>query len=233
MRVRLDQIVFDAGTQVRAGLDSEHVAAIAEAMTAGATLPPIVLFHDGNQHYIGDGFHRYMAAQRCGWREIDADVRPGAREDALWFALGANRTNGKNMTAADKRHAIVLALQTWPERSATSLAEQIGCSDRYVLDIKAQVRTTSDLPSRVTGKDGKSYPASRPAPTRPATTVDAPRRHDSSPPPRQSVAPVEVRPPRNGMQFARLAVMKLEEIQPDDEERAQAFAYVRSWIDAR
>ena len=42
------------------------------------------------------------------------------------------------------------------------MAEQIGCSDRYVLDIKKQVRTTSDLPDRVTGKDGKSYPASRP-----------------------------------------------------------------------
>jgi hypothetical protein len=40
-------------------------------------------------------------------------------------------------------------------------------------------------------------------------------------------------PPSDGMQFARLAVMRLEEIRPDDTQRSEAFAYVRSWIDAR
>lgn len=42
-----------------------------------------------------------------------------------------------------------------------------------------------------------------------------------------------VNPPSNGMQYARLAVLQLEEIRDDDAEREQAFAYVRSWIDAR
>lgn len=39
--------------------------------------------------------------------------------------------------------------------------------------------------------------------------------------------------PSNGMQFARIAIMKLEEIRDDDAERQEAFALVRSWLDAR
>lgn len=42
-----------------------------------------------------------------------------------------------------------------------------------------------------------------------------------------------LRPPAIGMQFARIAVMKLEEITEDDTERQQAFDYVRRWIDER
>ena len=39
--------------------------------------------------------------------------------------------------------------------------------------------------------------------------------------------------PSFGMQMARIAVMKLEEIRENDLERTQAFDHVRSWLDAR
>lgn len=159
-RVRLDAIVFDAGTQVRAALDQDHVGVLADAMTSGAIIPPIVLFHDGNQHYIGDGFHRFMAAQRIQWREIDADVRAGAKDDALWFALGANKTNGKNMTLADKKHAIKLAVIAWPNRPAGEIAEQIGCSRSWVSEVRSYQDSATGKVTSVTGKDGKTYPAS-------------------------------------------------------------------------
>jgi len=63
------------------------------------------------------------------------------------------------MTATDKRHAILLALQTWPDRSQREIAEQIGCSKTWVQNIKTEVVSTDHV--RVTGKDGKSYPATR------------------------------------------------------------------------
>jgi hypothetical protein len=154
MRVRLDQIAFDAGTQIRAAIDQQVVSDYADAMTSGATFPPIVLFHDGNQHYLADGFHRFMAAQRNQFRDIDADVRPGTKEDALWFALGANRVHGVRMTYADKRHAVALAFVTWPGRSATQIAEQLGVSQSFVSRQKEQVMPS--LPDRVVGKDGKT-----------------------------------------------------------------------------
>lgn len=168
----LNAIVFDAGTQVRAAIDPELVSEYAASMTDGWPFPPIVLFTDGNQYYLADGFHRFMAARRLTLPEIAADVQPGTKQDALWFALGANKhkQNGKRLNSTDLRHAIELAFRTWPERSAREVAAQIGCTDSYVGDVKKQVQAILhlNLPDRVVGKDGKSYPATQPNPKRQA-----------------------------------------------------------------
>jgi ParB-like chromosome segregation protein Spo0J len=146
-RIRLDAIAFDAGTQIRAALDQQVVADYVEAMSNGAVFPPIVLFHDGNQHYLADGFHRFMAAQRLTFVDIDADVRPGSREDALWFALGANKTNGKRLNEADKTHAVDIALRAWPAKMQREIAEQVGCSESLVSKVAKDIaKNTSGEP---------------------------------------------------------------------------------------
>ena len=71
-RVRLDSVAFDAGTQIRAAIDTQVVSDYAEAMTGGATFPPIVLFHDGNQHYLVV-VQIVRALQRAGMAGITAD----------------------------------------------------------------------------------------------------------------------------------------------------------------
>ena len=68
------------------------------------------------------------------------------------------------LTADDKKHGIQLALKVWPDRSQRGIADQVGCSQRYVGKVRAQVRTTSHLPERTIATDGKSYPARRRAP---------------------------------------------------------------------
>lgn len=68
----------------------------------------------------------------------------------------------KERFKADKRHAIELALKTWPDKSASAIADQLGCSHTWVNRTKSEVETTFNLPERVTGKDGKS-PGRRPA----------------------------------------------------------------------
>ena len=162
----LDTIAVDAGTQVRSAINDDVVADYAERLAEGVTFPPVVVFHDSSQSYLADGFHRVLAAQRAGRDVIEAEVRPGTKTDALWYALGANRANGQRLTLADKQHAVRLARETWPDRSQGLIAEQIGCSQSFV----SQVISAYDLPrpSRVTGKDGKSYPARR-RPTSPQT----------------------------------------------------------------
>jgi hypothetical protein len=65
------------------------------------------------------------------------------------------------LPSADKRHAILLALKTWPDKSQTQLAEQIGCTQGLGSQVISANNLDSCRPSRVTGKDGKSYPASR------------------------------------------------------------------------
>lgn len=162
-RVRLDEIAIDAGTQIRAAINEQVVTDYAERMTEGVEFPAIVLFHDGNGYYLADGFHRAMAAQRNQFRDIDADVRPGTKADAIWFALGANRANGHRLTDADKKHALRLAVATFPERSMRQLAEQVGCSSTYASRIRDEVQTSLQPVSRVTGADGKTYHASHAA----------------------------------------------------------------------
>lgn len=134
--IQLTQIVMDAGTQVRVQPDETTVADYASQMTEGAQFPPVVVFHDGSRYFLADGFHRVLAAKRNDWREIDADVRVGTKTDALWFALAANKANGWRLTEADKKHAIQLALTTWPDRSAREISEQIGCTHTYVSRVR-------------------------------------------------------------------------------------------------
>lgn len=164
--IELAKIAVDASTQTRASISETVVADYAERMLNGAQFPSIVLFHDGSQYYIGDGFHRVLALQRNGAVTVSSDVRPGTREDALWFALGANREHGHQMTRADKRHAIIVALETWPGRSINQIAEQIGVNQRYASGVRSEVSATTNLPDRVIGKDGKSYPAAHEQPPR-------------------------------------------------------------------
>jgi ParB-like chromosome segregation protein Spo0J len=130
--IELSSIQIDAGTQVRAAIGENVVAEYAERMGEGAEFPPVVLFHDGNHYYLADGFHRFMATQRLGLLEINADVRAGTKTDALWFALGANKANGHRMTAEDKSHAVRIALSEWPEKMQREIAEQVGCHPSLV-----------------------------------------------------------------------------------------------------
>ncbi len=87
-----------------------------------------------------------------------------SQQDALWFALGANRENGQRMTRGDVRHAVLLALQTWGNnKTLTAIAKQIGVPLTTAHTWQSQFFQTEELKprDRVTGQDGKSYAATR------------------------------------------------------------------------
>ena len=184
----LDDIVLDRGTQVRAAIDDEVVASYVELINDGYSFPPVVVYSDSTTRYLSDGFHRHHAYRLAGRTRIDAEVRSGTLEDAIWYALGANRGRGLQMSRADKRHAVELALKTWPDRSQRRIAKQVGCSHQYVSHVRSQVANSCHLPDRTVGADGKSYPAARSAPS---TADDSTARTSSAPAPASpSSAPV-------------------------------------------
>ena len=80
-KLRLAEIVTDAGTQVRADLNEHTVADYAEALAGGAKFPPIIVFDDGRRHIAADGFHRIHAALENGETQIECDVRNGSKAD--------------------------------------------------------------------------------------------------------------------------------------------------------
>lgn len=173
--IPVDQINTTAGTQTRINIDELVVAEYAERMQEGDIFPPVVVFHDGNGYYLADGFHRVMAASRLNLEDIDADVQKGTRQDAVWYALGANKRNGKRMEPGDKRNAILIALHEFPEKSQQEIAEQVGCAQSYVNRIKTEANITSDnCPSTRIDSAGRIMPTSyakpKPEPTEPECT---------------------------------------------------------------
>ena len=60
-----------------------------------------------------DGYHRIAAVVRNGGDEIEANVIPGTRVDALRAAVKANSEHGQRRSNADKRRALEVA---WENR---------------------------------------------------------------------------------------------------------------------
>jgi ParB-like chromosome segregation protein Spo0J len=48
---------------------------------------PVTVFRTNIELILSDGHHRVEAARRLGRTTIEADVRPGSRDDALQFAI--------------------------------------------------------------------------------------------------------------------------------------------------
>ena len=144
--------------QVRAGTDPQTVAEYAEAMREGNKFPPIIVYAStGGLTLIADGFHRVEASEGCGFVDISAEVRQGTRLDAIRCALGANRTHGKRMTNADKRHAVTVALEEVPDLSLRELADLVGVSHEFVRGIKDPSTKTGKASTVDTGADKSGH----------------------------------------------------------------------------
>lgn len=161
--IALDTVRLDGGTQVRMEISEALVTEYAERMREGAQFPPIVVFSDGVQVWLADGFHRVRAARQVGLSTLAAEIRIGTSADALWYALGANGAHGQRLTGADRKHAIQLALVAFPQWTGSEIARQIGCSHQWVSDVKRgmRVQATCTMPDVVTGKDGRQYQTAR------------------------------------------------------------------------
>jgi hypothetical protein len=65
LRLSLTSIELDTSIQCRAAIDTGVVNDYAEAMTSGDKFPPVVLFGTKEKCWIGDGWHRVMAARQA------------------------------------------------------------------------------------------------------------------------------------------------------------------------
>ena len=136
--VTLDAIRIDGGTQARAELNQQTVSEYADAMAEGAKFPPVVVFFDGVDNWLADGFHRYFGAKKIDARDIEADVREGTKRDAILFSLGANANHGLRRTNADKRKAVetLLADSEWVKWSDNQIAKACSVHHSTVADYR-------------------------------------------------------------------------------------------------
>lgn len=116
-------------------------------MIAGAVFPPVVVFFDGLEYWLADGFHRVNAAIQAGIEHINVDVKEGDKRDALLYAVGANSSHGLRRTNEDKRNAVMLLLNDpeWVEKSNNWIAQSCCVSLDLVNRIRKEV--FNDSPS--------------------------------------------------------------------------------------
>lgn len=150
-----------AGMQIRAQMSEEVVQEYADAMSSGAKFPSVVVFFDGENYWLADGFHRIESCKRSGFNKAKAEVYQGSRMDALKFAFNANKTHGMRMSNEDKRQAVLvayenrLALGLGEVPSANAVAEMVGVSDPFVTNQLLTVRSWADATERK-GADGRT-----------------------------------------------------------------------------
>lgn len=115
----IDLIRRDGGTQIRVEFNETVADEFAEMLMDGREFPPVVVFFDGAEYWLADGFHRMRAHQRAWRTEISCEVIEGSLRDAILYAVGANDAHGIRRSNRDKQNA-VRTLLTDPEWSRWS-----------------------------------------------------------------------------------------------------------------
>jgi hypothetical protein len=152
MKIELKKIRLDGGTQPRVKIEESAVQNYTEVVMDGAKMPPIVVFFDGTDNWLADGFHRWHAHKRAGLVDILCTVHQGTKRDALIYSLGANSDHGLQRTNEDKRKAIMIAFSDVEmcEMSDAQIAKICNVSamtvgrTRKLLQLDAPVRKRSD-----------------------------------------------------------------------------------------
>jgi hypothetical protein len=168
--ILLVNISLDCGTQIRTSINEEAIQRYTAMMKdeQGRTkLPPILLFRDDNGIlWLVDGYHRTMATNRCQLETIRAIIRKGTKAEAIWEAAKVNSQNGVPLKQRDFRKAILMLSESYPDRSNSMIAEALSCTEGTVRYHLNQVRKIMNLHEenstenrKVTGRDGKQYPA--------------------------------------------------------------------------
>ena len=148
MKLKLSQIVIDKGTQTREAIDQKTVTEYAEVIMNKDSLPPLVVFHDGINYYLADGFHRYFAYKQTVTPEVEVEVINATLRNAQEHALGTNDKHGLKRSNGDKRNAVMIALNDieWGMLTNREIGKLCRVSHTFVNAIKEKLE--ADKPKK-------------------------------------------------------------------------------------
>jgi hypothetical protein len=131
-------LVMDGRLQSRTEISEETVADYAEALKGGAEFPPVLVYFDGVNYYLTDGYHRAHAHKRADKVSILCDVVQGTLRDAILHSTGVNAKHGMRRTYADKRKAVMTLLDDfeWSQWSSSEIARRCGVSPTFVSSLR-------------------------------------------------------------------------------------------------
>lgn len=123
--LRLDQICYDGGTQMRTERKQETIDSYMEKYISGVPMPEPVVFHDGTDYWLADGFQRCEAATAAKLATLNFRVYAGGLREAVLYACGANESHGLRRDKYAKRRAALTCLLD---------SEWGQCSNRWIAD---------------------------------------------------------------------------------------------------
>jgi hypothetical protein len=169
MDIPIELIRTDGGTQIRCSTYYDKVEEYAQLMKDGVALPPLVVFFDGAEYWLADGFHREAAhnaireALERDSIDVPCDVRDGTLRDAILYSCGANAEHGIQRTDDDKRNAVDTVLKNPlvlinPETGEPWGDREIGriCNVSPTLVGKRRAKLTVHVDSQRTYRHNKS-----------------------------------------------------------------------------
>jgi hypothetical protein len=155
--------IKDGGAQMRVEMRVETVNDYANDMLDGAVFPPVVLYDDGTDLWLADGFHRLEAVRKINRETIVAEIRVGTMRDAILHGVGSNAAHGLRRTQADKRRAVERLLKDpeWARWSDRKIAEVAKVDHKTVGAIRREL--TGEFPTTTAkGKSGEFATAAKP-----------------------------------------------------------------------
>lgn len=189
--IELDKLKTDGGTQPRESLDQEVIEEYVSRMKLdeatgfvldpeGQKWPELVIFFDGKEHWLADGFHRYSAALEAGLTSFQARIEEGTLREAVRFSLGVNATHGKRRTNADKRRAVERALvdDEWRLWTDARVAQLCKVTAGLVSRVREELERSQSIPFEpiLNSADGREFEREAPpaSSSAPAAPVEAP-----------------------------------------------------------
>jgi hypothetical protein len=136
--MNMGALVLDAKLQSRIEIDEATVSDYADNIKTGDEFPPVLVYFDGINYYLTDGYHRYHAHKRAEKVSILCSVVNGTFRDAVLHATGVNSKHGMRRTHADKRKAVMTLLDDfeWSDWSNAETARQCGVSPTFVANLR-------------------------------------------------------------------------------------------------
>ncbi|MRW83027.1 hypothetical protein GJ698_02845 [Pseudoduganella sp. FT26W] len=159
-RLPVSSIRIDGGTQSRVALHEPTVADYADVVRSGGELPPVVVFDDGAEIWLADGFHRYHGHNAAGVADIGCEIHFGTRRDAILYSAGANAAHGLRRTNDDKRRAVKTLLEDaeWSAWSNEAVARACRVSPHTVASVRGAISANAEMPcARLVERKGVTY----------------------------------------------------------------------------
>lgn len=147
-KLSLSSLTIDERLQLRERTDDSYVLELKEWLEEHPEkeLPRIVVYRDANKKLLlTKGFHRYSAYKKAGREKIPAFLYSGGFEEALVHALRSNAQHGMKRTREDKRKALGVAFQKWPDIPAIEAAKICEVGRRLAEEVRKEENGRRDL----------------------------------------------------------------------------------------